>query len=294
MANLKEVRTRITSVQSTKQITSAMKMVSASKLRRAQNAILSMRPYAAKLHEIMQNLSHDLEGSDEGVWAYDRGDHKILIIPITSNRGLCGGFNANIAKSARNLIEQKYSAQMKSGNVDIMCLGKKGADSLSWFYKINEVNTEIFDELTFDHAVAIADRLMNEFLEKKYDKIILIYNQFKNAAVQILQEQQFLPIVESEETNADVKEVQSNYIFEPNKNDILEALVPKTIKIQLYKALLDSFAAEHGARMTAMQKATDNADDMLRELKLSYNKARQAAITNEILEIVGGAEALKG
>lgn len=294
MANLKEVRTRITSVQSTKQITSAMKMVSASKLRRAQNAILSMRPYAAKLHEIMQNLSHDLEGSDEGVWADDRGDHKILIIPITSNRGLCGGFNANIAKSARNLIEQKYSAQMKSGNVDIMCLGKKGADSLSWFYKINEVNTEIFDELTFDHAVAIADRLMNEFLEKKYDKIILIYNQFKNAAVQILQEQQFLPIVESEETNADVKEVQSNYIFEPNKNDILEALVPKTIKIQLYKALLDSFAAEHGARMTAMQKATDNADDMLRELKLSYNKARQAAITNEILEIVGGAEALKG
>jgi F-type H+-transporting ATPase subunit gamma len=294
MANLKEVRTRITSVQSTKQITSAMKMVSASKLRKAQNAILSMRPYAAKLREIMQNLSHDLEGSDEGVWADDRGDHKVLIIPITSNRGLCGGFNANIAKATRVLIEKKYSAQMKSGNVDIMCLGKKGADSLSWFYKIKEVNTEIFNELTFENAVAIAERLMNEFLEKKYDKIILIYNQFKNAAVQILQEQQFLPIVESEETATNIKDVQANYIFEPNKKDILEALVPKTIKIQLYKALLDSFAAEHGARMTAMQKATDNADDMLRELKLSYNKARQAAITNEILEIVGGAEALNG
>jgi F-type H+-transporting ATPase subunit gamma len=294
MANLKEVRTRITSVQSTKQITSAMKMVSASKLRRAQNAILSMRPYASKLREIMQNLSHDLEGSDEGVWADDRGDHKVLIIPITSNRGLCGGFNANVVKATRNLIEEKYSAQMKSGNVDIMCLGKKGADSLSWFYKITEVNTAIFDDLTFENSCAIAERLMDEFLEKKYDKIIIIYNQFKNAAVQILQEQQFLPIVESEEETQDAKEVQANYLFEPNKNEILEALVPKTIKVQLYKALLDSFAAEHGARMTAMQKATDNADEMLKALKLSYNKARQAAITNEILEIVGGAEALNG
>ena len=294
MANLKEVRTRIASVQSTKQITSAMKMVSASKLRRAQNAILSMRPYASKLREIMQNLSHDLEGSNEGVWADDRGDNKVLIIPVTSNRGLCGGFNANIAKATRNLIEQKYASQMKSGNVDIMCLGKKGADALSWFYKVTEVNTEIFDNLTFENAVSIADRLMNEFLEKKYDKIIIIYNQFKNAAVQILQEQQFLPIVESEEETPDTKEVQANYIFEPNKEEILEALVPKTIKIQLYKALLDSFAAEHGARMTAMQKATDNADEMLKALKLSYNKARQAAITNEILEIVSGAEALNG
>jgi len=294
MANLKEVRTRIASVKSTRQITSAMKMVSASKLRRAQNAILSMRPYAAKLHEIMQNLSHDLEGSDEGVWADDRGDHKVLIIPVTSNRGLCGAFNANVAKAAINLIESKYSAQMKSGNVDIMCLGKKGADSLSWFYKITEINTEIFDDLTFDNSTAIAERLMNEFLEKKYDKIIVIYNQFKNAAVQILQEEQFLPIVESADDAGEKNEVQANYIFEPNKEDILEALVPKTIKIQLYKALLDSFAAEHGARMTAMQLATDNADELLKDLKLSYNKARQAAITNEILEIVGGAEALKG
>ncbi len=294
MANLKEVRTRIASVKSTRQITSAMKMVSASKLRRAQNAILSLRPYAAKLQEIMQNLSHDLEGSDEGAWGDNRGDHKILIVPITSNRGLCGAFNANIAKTTRALIEEKYPAQMKSGNVDIMCLGKKGADALSWFYKVNEINTEIFDDLTFDNAVAIADRLMNDFLEKKYDKIVLIYNQFKNAAVQIIQEEQFLPVAESDKGDKQLSEVQANYIFEPNKEDILEALVPKTIKIQLYKALLDSFASEHGARMTAMQQATDNAEELLKDLKLSYNKARQAAITNEILEIVGGAEALKG
>lgn len=274
-----------------------MKMVSASKLRRAQNAIMSMRPFAAKLHEIMQNLSHDLEGSDEGVWADVRGDTKILIVPISSNRGLCGAFNSNIAKATINLIEEKYASRMKNGNVDIFCLGKKAAETLSWFFKITEVNTEIFDDLTFDNAVVIADRLMNDFLEKKYDKIIIIYNQFKNAAVQILQEEQFLPITGSTENQAgttETKEVQANYIFEPNKEEILEALVPKTIKIQLYKVLLDSFASEHGARMTAMQKATDNAEEMLKELNLKYNKARQAAITNEILEIVGGAEALNG
>jgi F-type H+-transporting ATPase subunit gamma len=295
MPSLKEVRTRIASVKSTRQITSAMKMVSASKLRRAQNAILNMRPYAAKLHEIMQNLSHDLEGADEGKWADDRGDHKVLLIPITSNRGLCGAFNANIAKATRALIENKYADQMKSGNVDILCLGKKGADSLSWNYKIMEVNTDIFDELTFDHAVAIAERLMQDFLDKKYDKIILIYNQFKNAAVQILKQEQFLPVTESENELTEQHDiVKANYIFEPNKEEILEELVPKTIKIQLYKALLDSFAAEHGARMTAMQQATDNADELLKDLKLKYNKARQAAITNEILEIVSGAEALKG
>ena len=296
MSSLKEVRIRIASVKSTRQITSAMKMVSASKLRRAQNAILSMRPYASKLHEIMQNLSHDLEGSDEGVWADDRGDHKILIIPITSNRGLCGAFNANVVKETVNLISEKYSSQYKAGNLDLLCLGKKGADTLkAWGYKPIEVNTGIFDSLTFENAVEIAENLMNDFLEKKYDRIIIVYNQFKNAAVQILQKEQFLPVTEAEtDSNADTSEIEANYIFEPNKKDILEALVPKTIKIQLYKALLDSFAAEHGARMTAMHKATENADELLKDLKLSYNKARQAAITNEILEIVGGAEALKG
>jgi len=296
MPSLKEVRIRIASVKSTRQITSAMKMVSASKLRRAQNAIMSMRPYAAKLHEIMQNLSHDLVGSDEGVWADDRGDHKILVIPITSNRGLCGAFNANVVKETVKLIDEKYSSQYKSGNLDIMCLGKKGADTLkAWGYNIKEINTEIFDELSFENAVEIAERLMNDFLEKKYDRIIIVYNQFKNAAVQILQKEQFLPVTGAEtDPNVQNSDVAANYIFEPNKEDILEALVPKTIKIQLYKALLDSFAAEHGARMTAMHMATENAEELLKTLNLSYNKARQAAITNEILEIVGGAEALKG
>ena len=296
MPSLKEVRIRIASVKSTKQITSAMKMVSASKLRRAQNAILSMRPYAAKLHEIMQNLSHDLEGSDEGVWADERGDNSILIVTVTSNRGLCGAFNANVVKESVALINEKYSSQLKAGKLDIMCIGKKGADTLkSWGYKPAEINTEIFDDLSFENTVKIAERLMNDFLEKKYDKIIVVYNQFKNAAVQILQKEQFLPVAESnKDADNTEREVEANYIFEPNKEEILEALVPKTIKIQLYKALLDSFAAEHGARMTAMHKATENAEELLKSLNLSYNKARQAAITNEILEIVGGAEALKG
>ncbi len=295
MPSLKEVRIRISSVKSTRQITSAMKMVSASKLRRAQNAILSMRPYASKLQEIMSNLSHDLEGSDEGIWADDRGEGKILLIPITSNRGLCGAFNANVAKSAVRMIHERFSQQNKSGNVHIMCIGKKGADMFkSAGYKLIEANTEIFNDLNFENTEEIAERLMKDFSDKKYDKIILIYNQFKNAAVQILQEEQFLPLTESEtEENKVSNEVQANFIFEPSKEEILEALVPSSIKIQLYKALLDSHAAEHGARMTAMHMATENADELIKELNLSYNKARQASITKEILEIVSGAEALK-
>jgi len=297
MANLKEVRIRITSVNSTRQITSAMKMVSASKLRRAQNAIIGMRPYAQKLTSIMQNLTNDLDGSsDEGVYAADRGEHKVLIVTITSNRGLCGAFNSNIVKSAINLIENKYTAQYKKGNVELMCIGKKGADGLiSAGYKPIDIITDIFDSLSFDNTIPIAEELMQLFSNRDYDKIVLIYNQFKNAAVQLLQEEQFLPVIDKKDDSVDVKEeVQANFIFEPNKADILEALVPKAIKVQLYKALLDSFASEHGARMTAMHKATENADEMLKNLKLTYNKARQAAITNEILEIVGGAEALKG
>jgi len=296
MPSLKEVRIRIASVKSTRQITSAMKMVSASKLRRAQNAILNLRPYAAKLHEIMQNLSYDLEGSDEGMWADDRGDGKVLLISVTSNRGLCGAFNTTVVKETVGLINNKYATQYKAGKLDILCIGKKGADTLkAWGYKTSEPITEIFDDLSFENTVVIAERLMNEFLEKKYDKIIIIYNQFKNAAVQILQKEQFLPITENDNNEHDHSgETTANYIFEPNKEDILEALVPKTIKIQLYKALLDSLAAEHGARMTAMHKATENADELLKELKLTYNKARQATITKEILEIVSGAEALKG
>jgi F-type H+-transporting ATPase subunit gamma len=274
-----------------------MKMVSASKLRKAQNAVVSMRPYAQKLHSIMQDLSNDLDGSsDEGVYAADRGEHKVLIVTITSNRGLCGAFNSNIVKSAVNLIENKYSAQYKKGNVSLLSIGKKGADGLiSAGYKPIDIITDIFDHLTFENTVPIAEELMQLFVSKDYDKIILIYNQFKNAAVQILQEEQFLPVVDTVEKEADTKvEVKANYIFEPNKAEILEALVPKAIKVQLFKALLDSFASEHGARMTAMHQATENANEMLKNLKLTYNKARQAAITNEILEIVGGAEALKG
>ncbi len=293
MASLKEVRVRITSVNSTRQITSAMKMVAASKLRKAQNAILNMRPYAQKLTSIMQDLSNDLDGSDEGVYATDRGAHKVLIVTITSNRGLCGAFNANVVKSAVNLIEDKYAEQYKKGNVNVMCIGKKGADGLiSAGYKPVDIITDIFDHLLFENSVAIAEELMQLFMDKKYDRIILIYNQFKNAAVQLLQEEQFLPVTGADE--ADKKdESKANYIFEPNKEEILEALVPKAIKVQLYKALLDSFASEHGARMTAMHQATENADEMIKDLKLTYNKARQASITNEILEIVGGAEALK-
>jgi F-type H+-transporting ATPase subunit gamma len=293
MANLKEVRTRIASVQSTMQITSAMKMVAASKLRRAQNAILTMRPYASKLQEIMQNLSSSLEGSNESVYGNDRGDNKLLIIPISSNRGLCGAFNANIVKETMNLINNNYKSQNQNGNLDLFCIGSKGADVLkSRGFNITSVNHEIFEELSFDNVVAIAEELMNKFENKQYDKIILVYNQFKNAASQILIAEQFLPVT-PEKSNIDIStKQQSDYIFEPNKEEILEEMVPKSIKVQLYKALLDSFASEHGARMTAMHAATDNANELLKDLKLSYNKARQAAITNEILEIVGGAEAL--
>jgi len=301
MGGLKEVRIRIASTKSTRQITSAMKMVSASKLRKAQNAIISLRPYAAKLTEIMQNLSSSLEGSDEGVYANDRGEHKVLIVAITSNRGLCGGFNINVVKETISLIEERFSAQHKKGNVKILALGKKGGDLLSSKgYAPEEVNKEIFDHLTFENTVPVAERLMQEFANKDYDKVFLIYNQFKNAAVQILRTEQFLPVTESEEHKEENKEqvkeheMQADYIFEPGKEEILEALVPKAIKLQLYKALIDSFAAEHGARMTAMHKATDNADELIKDLNLAYNKARQAAITNEILEIVSGAEALKG
>ncbi|NOY50791.1 MAG: ATP synthase F1 subunit gamma [Chlorobi bacterium] len=292
MANLKEVRTRISSVKSTMQITSAMKMVAASKLRRAQNAIVTMRPYASKLQEIMQNLSASLEGSSDGVFGADRGSNKVLIIPISSNRGLCGAFNANVMKETVSAIEGEYKQQYEDGNVDIFCIGNKTADLLkSRSYVAKQVNHEIFDDLTFDNVVAIAEDLMQKFSEGKYDKVILVYNQFKNAATQILIKEQLLPLSEPKPAEEDIS-LQSDYIFEPGKQEILDELVPKTIKIQLYKAILDSFASEHGARMTAMHQATDNANELLKELKLTYNKARQAAITNEILEIVGGAEAL--
>jgi F-type H+-transporting ATPase subunit gamma len=295
MANLKEVRTRIASVISTRQITSAMKMVAAAKLRKAQNSIITLRPYASKLHEIMGDLSNALEGSNENVFAAEREVNNVLIIPVTSNRGLCGAFNINVVKETIRLIETEYADQHSKGNLHLYCIGKKGSDLLKTRgYNPVETKVDIFDKLTFENVVPLAENLMNSFAQGEYDKIVIVYNRFKNAAVQILQAEQFLPIVSNDST--DEKEVHKNadYIFEPGKEEILTELIPKSLKVQLYKALIDSFAAEHGARMTAMHQATDNADELLKELKLSYNKARQAAITNEILEIVSGAEALKG
>lgn len=287
MANLKEIRTRISSVNSTKQITSAMKMVSAAKLRKAQDAIVQLRPYANKLHEILSDISQNVDSTEDNVYACQRETKKVLIVPITSNRGLCGAFNANVIKKALAI-----AANYENVDISYLAVGKKSRDFFKGHgYKMVNSNVQIFDDLNFTTASAIADSVMQYFVEKKFDKIILVYNQFKNAGVQILTEEQFLPIVPSE--TEDVK-FQKDYIFEPNSEYIIQELIPKSLKIQFFKALLDSHASEHGARMTAMHKATDNATELLKELRLHYNKARQAAITNEILEIVGGAEALKG
>ncbi len=291
MPNLKEVRTRIESVNSTKQITSAMKMVAASKLRRAQNAIVTMRPYAAKLRELMQDLTKSLEQSAEGKYAVVRPAEKILIIPVTSNRGLCGAFNTNVIRATTKLISEQYARQNAQGNVSLYCIGKKGDDFFkSRKYKLYGSNIHVFDQLDFTAVVPVAQQLMDAFENAEFDQIVFVYNQFKNAGTQVLIHEQFLPIemsVEEETTQSEV-----DYIFEPGKEQILNELIPKSLKIQVYKVLLDSFASEHGARMIAMHQATDNATELIKELKLSYNKARQAAITKEILEIVGGANAL--
>ena len=298
MANLKEVRIRIASVNSTMQITSAMKMVSASKLRKSQNAILALRPYASKLSEIMQDLSSSLQTSNEGVYTKIHKEHpedeKILIIPVASNKGLCGVFNATVIRETMSFIKDNYQTHFDKGNVDILCISKKVYETLK-FKKIPhlEPRFEILDNLTYDNTLPFAEELMNDFVNEKYDRIIFIYNQFKNAGSQILVKEQFLPIVNKEETAAENK-MQSDveYIFQPSKSEILETLVPKSLKLQVFKVLLDSITSEHGARMVSMTKATDNAAELLKELNLSYNKARQTAITNEIIEIVGGANAL--
>lgn len=296
MANLKEVRNRIASVKSTKQITSAMKMVAASKLRKAQNAILTMRPYASKLQEIMQNLSTSMSDSNESVFTKQRELKKVLLVVVTSNRGLCGAFNINVVKQAAHLLNTELAWQHRQNNVDLLCVGKKGADLLkSKGFSLMEVNTEIFNELSFSNVTPLAVKLMVDYSAGTYDRITIIYNRFKNAAVQVLETEQFLPIVETKPENIKGSHrSQPNYIFEPDKEEILMALIPKTLQIQFYKVLLDSFAAEHGARMTSMHQATENATELLKDLNLSYNKARQASITNEILEIVSGAEALRG
>lgn len=283
MANLKEIRNRITSVSSTMQITSAMKMVSAAKLKKAQDAITAMRPYAEKLTELLQNLSATLEGDSVGSFADQREINKVLVVAITSNRGLCGAFNTNVIKQAV-VVGNSYPGKQ----VDVFAIGKKGNDVLGKTFNVIDNKSSVFDDLTFDNVADIAQILMDKFVSGEYDKIELVYNQFKNAATQIVQREQFLPLAPITGGEA----VSSDYIFEPSKEEIVLTLIPKSLKTQLYKAVRDSFASEHGARMTAMHKATDNATDLRNQLKLTYNKARQAAITGEILEIVGGAEAL--
>ncbi|WP_298395736.1 ATP synthase F1 subunit gamma [Flavobacterium sp.] len=286
MANLKEIRNRITSVSSTMQITSAMKMVSAAKLKKAQDAITAMRPYAEKLTELLQNLSSTLDGEVGGSYTKQREINKVLIVAITSNRGLCGAFNTNVIKQAK-VVAESYNGKQ----VDIFAIGKKGNDILVKTNKVIENHSDIYDNLTFDNVATIANTLTDKFISGEYDKIEVVYNQFKNAATQIVQTEQFLPLAA---VKSDKPASTGDYIFEPSKEEIVETLIPKMLKTQLYKSIRDSFASEHGARMTAMHKATDNATDLRNQLKLTYNKARQAAITNEILEIVGGAEALKG
>ena len=292
MPNLKEVRNRIVSVGSTMQITSAMKMVSAAKLKRAQDAITQMRPYANKLQEILQNVSSSLDTS-ENAYARDTKTKSVLLVVISSNRGLAGGFNANVIKKTWSLIKNDYA----DNNVSVISIGKKANDAFKRTeYSILGTDlphglNEIFDSLNYNTVAPIAEKIMETFVNKQFDKVVLVYNQFKNAAIQLVQAEQFLPIVASQ---TDGKSSSVDYIFEPSMEFIVSDLIPRSLKTQFYKALLDSVASEHGARMTAMHKATDNAKDMLRDLKISYNKARQTAITTEILEIVAGAEALNG
>ncbi|MCZ2278502.1 MAG: ATP synthase F1 subunit gamma [Bacteroidia bacterium] len=294
MASLKEVRLRIASVNSTQQITKAMKMVSAAKLRRAQDAIIQMRPYASKLRELLENLSSSVDASESGGFAVVRPANRILIVAITSNRGLAGAFNSNIIRFINHTLEEEFASQFKAGNVKVLCIGKKATD---FFSKKPALFTrqynDVFNNLTFENAAEIASRIMEEFSAGIYDRVILVYNQFKNAAVQYVVNESYLPITPPV-TQDKMPTAANDYIFEPDKAAIVQELIPRSLKTQLFKALLDSNASEHGARMTAMSKATDNAGELLHDLRLQYNKARQAAITNEILEIVGGAEALEG
>jgi len=292
MANLKEVRIRISSVQSTQQITKAMKMVSAAKLKRATNAIVQLRPYATKLKEILGNLSANLEGSSSP-FVQEREPNKVLIVIISSNRGLAGAFNMNVIKAANNLISDKYSEQYKNGNVSIISIGKKSQDFYEKRgYNIIGNNNEVYTALTFENVTKITESIMAGFKNGEFDKVELVYNRFKNAAMQIITTEQLLPLPKTESVKA--SKTQVDYILEPTQEEIVKELIPKSIKIQLYKAVLDSHASEHGARMTSMDKATENAGDLLKALKLSYNQARQAAITTELSEIVSGAAALNG
>lgn len=292
MANLKEVKNRIGSVTSTQQITKAMKMVAAAKLRRAQDAITQLRPYAEKLSEILQNLSSANQEGGDNVYGEQRPVNRVLIIAVTSDKGLAGAFNTNIMRRIRPMLENEYQEQFQQGNVEILPIGKKALD----YFRKREVNMQpqyanLFSNLTFDEARQVAEFAMESFVNGTYDKVVVVYNEFKNVATQIVRTEQLLPILPLEEEE-EAKATAIDYIYEPSREEIVKELIPKSIKIQFYKALLDSNASEHGARMTAMDKATDNAGELLKELKLVYNRTRQAAITTEILEIVAGAEAL--
>ncbi len=292
MANLKEIRTRISSVKSTRQITNAMKMVSAAKLRKAQNAITQLRPYANKLNEILSRLGDVKSGEAENIYAEQRTEEKVLIVAISSNRGLCGPFNSNIVKKVIELTENQYSEQYEKGNLSIYTVGSKSGQILeAKGFKIEKHFDNIYDDLSFENVTKVAEYFMKLFTDKTFDKIELVYNRFKNAAVQILMQEQFLPVKQEESIN---HHDNNDYIFEPSQQYIFDNLIPDSLKTQLYTAVRDSYASEQGARMTAMHQATDNASEMIRSLTLSYNKARQAAITKEILEITAGAEALKG
>lgn len=294
MANLKAIRIRITSVKSTRQITSAMKMVSAAKLRKAQDKIVRLRPYANKLYEILVGLSQSLADTEvENIYARHAAPEKVLLVVITSNRGLCGAFNSNVVKETRRIINEVYPQQYSAGNLWLLPIGKKGFD----FFRKLKVNmlpeqNGILNNVTYENVDRVATQVMNSFAAGEFDRVDIIYNQFKNAAVQYLKVEQFLPVqtITGDRKNS----TPVDYIYEPGKEAIVQDLIPKSLRIQFYKAVLDSFVAEHGARMTAMHKATDNATGMIRDLTLQYNKARQATITNQILEVVSGAEALRG
>ena len=289
MAGIKEIRNRIVSVSSTQKITNAMKMVSAAKLRKAQQAVLQMRPYSEKLHEILQNVSSGLESSEGNVFAAERQVNKVLIVAVASNSGLCGGFNSNIGKAVAAMINNEYT----SAQVDVIAMGKKVCDSLkSRGIVPKKTIIDIYDHLVYDEAAKIASQLMDDFTKGTYDKVVLVYNRFKNAATQIITTTQYLPIVQEQVGNHKKSGYNNDYIFEPNMEYIVNELIPKSLKVQFYSILLDSYASEHGARMTSMHKATDNAGELLKALRLQYNKARQAAITNELNEIVSGANAL--
>ena len=283
MANLKEIRNRIASVSSTMQITSAMKMVAAAKLKKAQDAITAMRPYSNKLTELLQGLSSNLGSEGISIYAEEREVQKVLIVVLTSNRGLCGAFNSNIIRECTSLIDGEYSGKQ----VDLITIGKKANDLLDKHHTVIADHSAVYDDLNFENVASIADDLMSMYADGQYDQIILLYNSFKNAATQIVTKEQFLPIVSEESSETD-----TDYIFEPSSEEIVLQLIPKSLKTQLFKSVRDSYASEHGARMTAMHMATDAASEIKDELTLTYNKARQAAITKEILEIVGGAEAL--